>query len=334
MRAHAVVATGNKTVEFQQVEIGEPGEWDITVHLETSAISVGTESYVLANPALYARPYIPGYAPIGRVVETGDKASELFSIGDRVSYFQPSEPVSMTQNCGAHQSPSIINVDPAKSGTTPSNAFCVKVPGRLPTDIAAYGGIASISSLGISLARQRVGDRAFVVGLGMIGQFAAQFLKLRGAEVAVADLYDGRSERSLQSGADFVIPAGVDLAYGLKEIWPDGADIVVDCTGSYRVIEEITSAVKIRGKFVFLGWCKGKDFSFEPFHGRVFEAYFPWGLEGPRVSSAWRLMESKALKIDHLITHRFDARNAHEAYELIYAAPERYVGILLDWSDI
>ena len=333
MEAKAVVAIDKFRVEIREVEIGEIGEWDIQVELERSAISVGTEAYVLANPERYERPYIPGYSPIGRIVKAGSKAARLFADGERVTYFQPRAPIDMIQNCGAHQSPAIINVDPENSGKTPSNAYCVKVPKELPSDQAAYGGIASISDLGVSLARQRVGDRAFVVGQGMIGQLAAQYLKLRGAEVAVADLHEKRLTLSTESGADHSILVNTDnVADELKALWPDGADIVADCTGSYRVVESIVPTVKTRGKFIFLGWCKGTDFNMELFHGRIFEAYFPWGLEGPRISSAWRLMENGAMKIRHLITHRFGVHDAQQAYDLIYQAPQEYVGILLEWE--
>ena len=333
MKAKAVVAVGKGKVEIREVEIGELGEWDIKVVLEKSAISVGTESFVLAHPERYDRPYIPGYSPLGRVVATGKRAGELFSEGDRVTYFQPRAPEGIIQNCGGHQSPAIINVDPEKVGTTASNAYCVKVPPALLSSIAAYGGIASISSLGISLARQIIGDRGLVVGLGMIGQCAAQFLKIRGAEVTVADLHEKRLSLADEAGADH----GIHVTSGglvdeLKTIWADGADIVADCTGSYRVVESLVPAVKVRGKFVFLGWCKGTDFNLELFHGRIFEAFFPWGLEGPRISSAWRLMESGALKVSHLITHTFGVEDAQRAYELIYQAPQDYVGILLDWE--
>lgn len=332
MKANAVVAVDNKKVEIREVEIGTLGEWDIQVELETSAISVGTESYVLSTPERYERPYIPGYSPIGRVVVVGEKAAERFAVGDRVTYFQPRAPLDVIQNCGGHQSPAIVNVDPKKVGTTPSNAYCEKVPPDLQSDTAAYGGIASISCLGISLARQSVGDRAFIIGQGMIGQLAAQYLRLRGAEVAVADLHEKRLSLSRQSGADYCMLAGTNpVADELLELWPEGADIVVDCTGSYRVVESIAPTVKVRGKFIFLGWCKGTGFNLELFHGRVFEAYFPWGLEGPRISSAWRLMKTDTLKIPHLITHRFHVRDAPKAYELIYRAPAAYVGILLDW---
>ena len=339
MVARAVVSADTGRVEVREVEIGAVGEWDVAVELERSAISVGTESYVLAT-ATYPRPYIPGYAPIGRVVEVGDRAAARFSPGDRISYFQPRPPRSVVQgspctlqNCGGHQSPAIIDVDPARRDLLASNTYCVTVPEGLSTERAAFGGISSISSLGVTLAAPRVGDRALVIGQGMIGQLAAQHLKLRGAEVAVADRHEPRLELARRSGVDHVIDVRRDnLVETTRALWPDGADLVADATGSYRVVEDAVGALRREGTVLFLAWYKGADFNLQRFHGTVFRACFPWTLKGDHVLASWRLLESGALCVDHLHTHSFPVADAQQAYDLIYRAPQEYVGITLDWS--
>ena len=333
MQARAVVSTATRQVELCDVEIGAVGEWDVMVELEQSAISVGTESYVLATGS-FPRPYIPGYAPIGRVVEVGAEAARLFSPGERISYFQPRAPVAVVQNCGGHQSPAIIGVNPAERDLLASNTYCVKVPEGLATARAAFGGIASISSLGVTLAAPRVGQRALVIGLGMIGQMAAQHLKLRGVEVAVADRHELRLELARRGGADHVIdPVREDLAGRVRALWPEGADIVADATGSYEVVERAVPALRREGTVLFLAWYKDAGLNLQTFHGTVFRACFPWTLKGDHVLSSWRLMETGALQVDHLNTHTFPVTAAGQAYDLIYHAPESYTGITLDWSN-
>jgi threonine dehydrogenase-like Zn-dependent dehydrogenase len=84
---------------------------------------------------------------------------------------------------------------------------------------------------------------------------------------------------------------------------------------------------------VFLGWCKGPGFTLEKLQGtRVFEAFFPWTLQGPHVAASLRLMALGALTVDPLITHRFGPEDAGEAYDFIRRARDQYVGILLDWG--
>ena len=332
MKAEAIVAVDAKKVEVRQIEIGEMTPWDIKVELETSGISVGTESYVLSVHKAGGRGYIPGYAPIGRVVEVGTSAASTFKVGERVSYFAPNPPVDVGQGCGGHQSPALICVDPQKKDLLASNTYCVKVPEGLSSEHSAFGGISAVSCMGASMPQARVGDKALVIGQGLIGQFAAQHLKLRGVEVAVADLHEKRLALSRQSGADHVINSSKqDMVKATRALWSEGADIIVDTTGSYDVIEASADAIRFKGKYVLLGWCKGTGLKVERFHGRVFEVYLPWTLEGRRALSSWRLMDAGLLRIDHLITHRFSYRDAQKAYDLIYRAPEEYVGILLDW---
>ena len=80
------------------------------------------------------------------------------------------------------------------------------------------------------------------------------------------------------------------------------------------------------------GWSLG-DFNLPRLHNQVFEAYFPWTLQGHRVQHAWRLMGTEALKIDHLTTHCFKFTEAQDAFDLIYSSPDQYVGVLLDWRE-
>ena len=332
MLAKAIVGVDDKKVEIRDVEIGALGEWDIKVELEASAISVGTESYVLSVMKKDSPPYISGYAPVGRVVEAGKEAAASYKVGERVSYFSPRAPQGVRQGCGGHQAAAFVNVDPKSRDLLGSDCYVVKVPEGLSSERAAFGGISAVSCMGVSLAKPNVGDKALVIGQGMIGQFAAQHFHLRGCEVAVADLHEKRLQLAGKVGADHVIDCTKEnLPKAVRAIWPNGADIIADSTGNYQAIEASVDAIHYRGKYVFLAWCKGADFNLPKLHNRVFEAYFPWTLQGFRVLSSWRLMAGEALKIDPLITHRFHYTEAQKAFDLIYAAPDQYVGILLNW---
>lgn len=334
MRGSAIMAVASRRAELREIEVGAVGEWDIRVELVSSAISAGTESYQLESRGGERPPFIIGYAPIGRVVEVGKEAGSLFGVGDRVSYFAPSPPASGEENlCGGHQSPAVLNVSPATRDLLGPDRYCVKVPDGLSSEHAAFAGIAAVSSMGATMPNPRPGDRALVVGQGVIGQFAMQHFRLRGAEVAVADLFEKRLGIAAECGADHVVNAGDgDLVEAVRSIWPEGADIVADTTGSYRVVEASIGAVGTRGKYVFIGWCKGKDFELELFHMQhVFEAYFPWTLEGRHVLHSMRMMKQGGIKVAPIITHRFDVADASKAFEMVFNAREDYVGVVFDW---
>lgn len=332
MKSKAIVAVDAKQIAIREIEIGEVGEWDIKVELENSAISVGTESYLLASHTKKADPFVVGYAPVGRIVEAGQKAAASFPVGQRASYFGPRKPVGVAQICGGHQAVGIIDVNPKCRDLLGSDSYCVLVPEDLSSERAAFGGISAVTCNGVSLARPEVGDKALIIGQGMIGQFAAQHFRLRGAEIAVADLHEKRLTLSKQSGADHTINCSTeDLVKKVRSIWPDGADIIADSTGNYDIIIKSVQAIRYRGKYVFLAWCKGANFNLPVLHNHVFEAYFPWTLQGHRVLHTLRLMQNETIKIDHLITHRFKYTEAQKAFDLVYASPDQYTGILLDW---
>lgn len=333
MKSHAIVAAGPKTAEFREVESGELGEWDICVELECSAISAGTESYSLSN-ADPAHPYIIGYGPVGRVIDVGAqvRAASLFSKGDRVTYFAPRAAAGLGQGCGAYVSPAFLDVNPQHRNLLGNNCYCVKVPGSVSSEHAAFAGISAVSYMGAELPNTAPGDKVVVIGQGIIGLYATQHAALRGAQVIAADLLDKRLALARRCGADHAVNTGQeDLVKAVRKIWPEGADIIVDSTGSFRLVEKSMGAARFRGKYVFLAWYKGSDFCLGSMHGIVFQAFLPWTLEGRLVAAAMKLMAMGALQVEPLISHRFAAKAAAEAYRFVYEARDQYTGILLDW---
>ena len=330
----AICGVDCKKAQLRDIEIGPMQEWDVKVVLEASAISVGTESYVMSTHSKEKGLYVPGYAPIARIVDVGDQAAQAgYKAGERISYFMPQAAKDVWQSCGGHQGTALVSVNPAGRDMLGSDCYVVRVPEGLSSERAAFAGISAVSDQGVSLARPNVGDKALVIGQGLIGQFAAAHLHLRGAEVMVADVHDKRLAIAKAWGADHAINVkGKDLASAVREIWPGGADIIADSTGNYQAIEQSVGAMKWRdGKYVLLAWCKG-PFNLPCFHNRVFEVYMPWTLQGFRVLNAFRLMRSGALNVEAMITHRFKYTDAAAAYDMVFAAPETSCGIVFDWA--
>ncbi len=334
MNAKALIASDKRSVDLRDLEIGEPGEWDLVVELETSGLSMGTESYVIASVDP-AQPRVIGYAPVARVTWVGERAAALFSPGDRVTYFAPNPPppaAGVIQLCGAYQNPAIISVNPATRDFLAPNNYCVKVPEGLSSETAAFAGISAVSFFAAEMSHVNVGDKVLIVGQGIIGLYATQHFALRGAEVCVADLYDTRLKASALCGADHLINSQrEDLIASVLARWPNGADIVVDATASHRVVEQSLPALRQGGRFVFLAQYKGSDFNLSALHGRVYNAFFPWTLQGRLVVASMKLMLRGALKATELISHRFSAANAAHAYATAAQHPDETTAILLDW---
>ncbi|MCX5661428.1 MAG: zinc-binding alcohol dehydrogenase [Planctomycetota bacterium] len=335
MQAQAVVPVDPRRVEFRTIEIGEPGPNELLVELECSAISVGTESYIISM-AEAANPRVLGYSPVGRITRVGEGVGDRFAVGERVTYFSPRAPVGVGQLCGGHQSPAILNVDPTRDLFAP-NCYVVKVPESVPSEKAAFAGISAVSYFGATMPNPQPGDRVVVVGQGIIGLFATRHFALRGCRVVVADSVPARLAAAKALGADHVVDVGKgDLVKFVRDLWPDGADIVVDSTANHRVVETAIGALRGEGKFVFLGYYKGADFNLGRLHGVVYEGFFPWTLRGRHVAASLKLMAMGVLDPLPLISHRFPARDAAKAFEMILTPapgniPANYLGVLLDW---
>ena len=84
---------------------------------------------------------------------------------------------------------------------------------------------------------------------------------------------------------------------------------------------------------MFLGWCKGKDFSLESFHHqRVFEAFFPWTIEGRHIQHSLRMMAHGGLRVEPLITHRPTIDQAPDIYAAILGGSTDHLGVVFNWD--
>ncbi|MEO6875795.1 MAG: zinc-binding dehydrogenase [Opitutaceae bacterium] len=99
----------------------------------------------------------------------------------------------------------------------------------------AIAELAAISGRGVTLATARPGESAVVIGQGLIGMLSAASLIQAGCGVTVADIHDGRLERSRSLGVTEAVnvaePSGVDR---LLALCPDGVDIVVEASGTFE----------------------------------------------------------------------------------------------------
>jgi len=65
----------------------------------------------------------------------------------------------------------------------------------------------------------------------------------------------------------------------------------------------------------------------------VFEAFFPWTLEGSHVLHSLRMLKQGGLRVDPLITHRVGVDEAPSVYEKIISSTEEHLGVVINWDD-
>lgn len=279
--------------------------------------------------AKLAEPVALGYSSAGVVLACGDDVQE-FKPGQRVA------------SNGPHAG--VVSV---------SKHLCAQVPDNVPTEHAAFTVLGSIALQGVRLARLHLGETAFVIGLGLVGQIAAMILRAAGCRVIGTDLDPGKCELAEALGVERAVP-GMGAGEVVRRTGGLGADavLVTAATKSSGPVNLAAEAVRKKGRVVVVG-AVGMSLSRQPFYlkeaelvvscsygpGRYDPTYEERGRDYPAPYVRWTeqrnmqavldLMASGRLDVGRLITHRFDVEEAEKAYRLIDSGDEPYYGIVL-----
>ncbi|MFP5115928.1 zinc-dependent alcohol dehydrogenase [Bacillaceae bacterium C204] len=112
---------------------------------------------------------------------------------------------------------------------------------------------------GIRDAHVRAGDRVAIIGLGAIGQLAAQFAKLAGASyVAVIDPIEKRRDVAIRAGADEAFdPINQDVGLELKKATNKmGVDVVIETSANEFALQQALRGLAYGGTIAFVGWAR------------------------------------------------------------------------------
>ncbi|MES2202134.1 MAG: zinc-binding alcohol dehydrogenase [candidate division FCPU426 bacterium] len=336
MKTLRAMLLGPNHLVMEDVEMGELPADHILVENTAGSISTGTELTCLtttfASTSKYLTwvkyPFPMGYGASGRVLAVG-KGVSGYAVGDRVVHG------------GGHASHNFVN-------TKDQNLY--KIPDGLGDEEASFWHLARTSLNAVRMAGIGLGDCVVVAGLGIIGQFAAQFVRMNGAEPLVAlDLAKGRREMAARAGAAVCIdPASQDAKALIKGMNQGrGADILFDATGSPKALPGLLGLVRDQGKIMLTGspigdtalnmnedvvWRMLKLIgAHEMAQGDGDTDRSPWGYQrnGELVLN---MMRSGKLMVGPLITHRFPGPDLPKAYEFLKADRTQAVGVVLNWK--
>jgi 2-desacetyl-2-hydroxyethyl bacteriochlorophyllide A dehydrogenase len=231
MKAQAVLFTEVNQITVDEVIVPDPEPDEVLVEVTYSCISPGTELRCLAGkqPDAQPFPFIPGYAAVGHVTRAGKSAS--IPEGTAV-YCGGTSGASHNLMWGAHI-----------SHVVKSARAVIPIPEGVDLVEAAGAKIAAISYHGLRHSRPQPQEEVVVVGLGMIGQISARLHALTGAHVLALDLSARRVEQANQFGVTARVPSP-SIEAAVREIFPDGADVIVDATGSPSVLAGLISLAR------------------------------------------------------------------------------------------
>lgn len=333
MRADAVVFTAPNTVEFRRVETPAPAHDDVVVRVTHSWISNGTEgSYLrgerIAGDTAYRPgdpwpfPIVPGYQKIG-VVEWVGAAVRDITVGETV--FAAMGKVSgMFAPLGGQISPSV---------SPRSHVW------KLPQGVnpLAYSGLV-LTQVGYNCGSRpqlEVGQGAVVIGDGLVGQWAAQTLAWRGAEVVLVGHHSHRLAKFVTTPMHHVVNAReTEWTAAVAALLRNKVHIAVDTVGAVSVINQILPLMARNGHIVSAGFYGVEDMlGLQALRAAEISLHMVSGWTATRMDQTLALITAGHLQTLPLITHRFPAERAAEAWSLIAAKTEPVLGVILEWSN-
>lgn len=124
---------------------------------------------------------------------------------------------------------------------------------------------AQFSLAAVRDAKVSVGDNVVVSGLGAIGLFVVQLLKLSGClHIIAVDPLEKRRNLAAEFGADLLLdPTQTDVALEIRKHLGQGADIAIEASGHYKALSQALRSVRNCARIVTLGYYKGKDSELE-----------------------------------------------------------------------
>ncbi len=329
--------TEPRHIHVIDADMRDLGPTEIRTRTERSLISAGTEgSNFTGRPWQHVDgtmmpkyPAHPGYSNAGVVVEIGAEV-EGYEVGDRVA------------SSACHGQYVIFNT---------AQESIWHVPDGVEMEDATFCVLGCTVLNGVRLGKPQLGDAAVVVGLGVLGQLACQYLKLSGARPVIGvDLDASRLELAARLGGidEAVNPADGDPVQAVNELTDGrGADIVYEVTGRTETYDLCFDLARRFGTVVALGsprWPASVDMM--KLHLKAINCVGAIVSAHPKVSeerNRWNrpangrlfldLVADGAMDVAALVTHRFTCEQAEEAYVTAVGEGEPCLGVVFTWPE-
>ncbi|MCC7265678.1 MAG: zinc-binding alcohol dehydrogenase [Candidatus Latescibacteria bacterium] len=336
MKTRQLVVLEPGRIEVQEQELDEtlkPNE--ALVQSEYTIVSAGTEGagftglvkeMPFGDGGQY--PRTTGYGNLGRVLSVGSGVS-MCKPGDRVLSFS--------------RHASVVKADAGR--------MALPISASAPGQHLVFARMAGVSIAALRSATVQPGDTVLVIGMGLVGNFAAQLFQQAGAEVMATDLAQFRLDRAKACGIGRVVnSAKENLEEAVKE-WTGGrgAHVVVEAIGRSEVIAQAVMLTRRYGEVILLGSPRAKaTFDATPMLLRLhLEAIRMIGAlewrwpqhETERVrdlSANYRMLAewiaAGRLQVAPLLTHLATPDQCQQIYDGLAGKKEEFLGAVFDWN--
>ncbi|MBO5370386.1 MAG: zinc-binding alcohol dehydrogenase [Clostridia bacterium] len=281
MKNKQILFTDIHKAELAETDVRELDSCSVLVRTEYTVISGGTERACLMGmpntPQKF--PMSLGYCGVGYVEAVGEDVKKV-SIGDRVLVYH-----------GVH----------AKYNVVPESDVTLVENEKISSLEASFVIIASMGLGGVRKLELELGESAMVMGLGLLGIFAIQFLRASGANPLIAaDPNPERRKLALELGADYAFdPSDEDFSKKVMEVTKGkGVRACVEVTGISKAMNQALECASYMGRISLLGCTRVSDSGVDYYN----QVHRP----GVKLIGAHNFVRPKSESYPHHWTHHDD----------------------------
>lgn len=340
MKNKSIVFTGCDQVEVQVLEenLEQLQAHEVLVKTAYSLVSAGTELTCLAGgESWFTFPSTPGYTSVGEVVQ----------VGDRVAAVSPGD---MVYTWGGHRQ--YNRIDLAQRGS-----ICLPVPAGIDLPLVPFTRMITIALTALRVSDIELGDYVAVIGLGLVGNFAAQLARLQGGNVIALDHNPGRVALVADCGIkNAIVMKNPTAAAKVAEMTDQrGVSTLIEASGRPGALLDGLPLVGRYGEVILVGIVRGEyqanltdvlDYiHLDPQGNVTFKGAHEWRYPVTRdpfvkhsiernSEIAMELIRDGILQVAPLLTHTLPSEEAASAYHGLKNSKNEYIGVVFDWSAV
>jgi L-iditol 2-dehydrogenase len=263
----ALLLSEYRKLELVSIEPPKLGAHDVLVRVAACGICGSDVHGYDGSSGRRIPPIVMGHEAAGIVVEVGAKVDRI-QVGDRVTFdstISCGECEACRQGhvnlCGNRRVFGVSCDEYRQHGAyaefvaVPQN-IVYPLPPQLPFEHAALIEPVSVALHAVDLLKVKPGERAVVVGSGMIGLLVIQALRVAGCrEVIAVDIDAGRLQLARELGATGAINSKqTDAVAAVLELTNGrGADLAVEVVGNTEALSTAVRSVARGGRVVLVG---------------------------------------------------------------------------------
>jgi 2-desacetyl-2-hydroxyethyl bacteriochlorophyllide A dehydrogenase len=330
-------------IAFEDKMLPPLGEEDVLVKVKAAAIC-GSDLHLFKgkHPAV-SLPVAVGHEAAGEVVAVGRGVTK-HQVGSRVT-IEPVIACGQCENCrqGRYNLCEHISFQYREGQGAFAPYFIVhqNYAHTLPAKVSFVEGALleplSVAMHAVQKSDLKLGQRTAVFGAGAVGLLVSILAKqATGVGSVVCDIDPFRLEKALTLGADMTINAmkgdPVDIIFAATQ--GKGVDVAFEAVGLDQTLLQALRSVRQGGGVTLLGIFEKPDLLL-PVNIFVQREISLSGSQGYAwdFQSALRLLESGAVNLTHLITHRFPLDELQAAFQLLMSKDHHAVKVLIEMPD-